>query len=229
MCAEEGAEKISYTLLRSDRKTIAIQVCGGEVIVRAPQRVSVRTIDAFVEKERSWIAEKLNSCPVPQPIRFGITVPLWGAEVRLTSDAQVTQPGTLCGDALLFPEDTPDLSASLRIFYKKEAENTLLPRCQHLAAACGVDALLQRTTITHPKRRWGSCTARTGRIRLNAMLVCAAPYAADYVIVHELAHLRHMNHGAAFWAQVAAWMPEWEKARECLRRTEKRLMELEEI
>ena len=219
---------LPYTLFRSDRRTISIQIREGEVIVRAPKRLAKREIDRFVAAHTTWIESHLAFSPIPMPLSFGDTVPIWGREVCLTPDpARSTTPhripeGFLAGDTLSFPLDTPSPAAAMRKWYETETERVLVPLCRSLAEKYGVADRLRSLSVTHPKKRWGSCSSN-GSIRLNAMLSAMEPEIGTYVLTHELAHLRHMNHSTAFWTQVETWLPDAGALRERLRQAERRL------
>lgn len=217
-----------YTLIRSDRKTVSIQIHEGCVIVRTPKRLAKREIDRFVADHAAWIETHLALSPAPKPLAFGDTVPVWGREVRLvpddtrrTTSGRIPE-GTLSDGTLSFPADTPSLAAAMRKWYETETKRVLLPFCYTLAEKYGVADRLQAVSVTHPKKRWGSCTS-AGSIRINAMLSALEPEIGAYVLTHELAHLLHMNHSAAFWAQVETWLPDAVELRNRMRRAEVRL------
>ncbi len=217
-----------YTLIRSDRRTVSIQIHEGCVIVRAPKRLAKREIDRFVADHAAWIETHLALSPAPKPLAFGDTVPVWGRETRLVPDdtrrttSRRIPEGTLSDGTLSFPADTPSLAAAMRKWYETETKRVLLPFCYTLAERYGVADRLQAVSVTHPKKRWGSCTS-AGSIRINAMLSALEPEIGAYVLTHELAHLLHMNHSAAFWAQVEAWLPDAVELRNRMRRAEVRL------
>lgn len=219
-----------YTLIRSDRRTVSIQIAAGEVIVRAPRRLAKREIDRFVTSREAWIQKHLAVSPIPKLLSFGDTVPIWGREVRLAEDhARHTIPhripeGILSCDTLSFPADTPSLAAAMHTWYESETKRVLLPLCSSLAEKYGVADRLKAVSVTHPKKRWGSCSSG-GSIRIHAMLSAMAPEIGAYVITHEMAHLLHMNHSAAFWNEVETWLPETAELREKLRQAERRLAE----
>jgi len=111
----------------------------------------------------------------------------------------------------------PELLADSRehfLQHKTAAEQELLPRLARWAAQLKLHP--QRATIKRLRSRWGSCSAR-GNISLSYKLLFLSPAVRDYVIVHELCHLRELNHSARFWALVAAVLPEWRELRQELR------------
>ena len=154
-----------YTLIRSDRKTVSIQIHEGGVIVRAPKRLAKREIDRFVADHAAWIESHLALSPVPQPLAFGDSVPLWGREARLVPDkSRHTTPhripeGVLAGDTLSFPADTPSLAAAMHKWYETETcAPAVLPYARGKLrrggqAACGVgDASEKALGLLHLRR-----------------------------------------------------------------------------
>jgi predicted metal-dependent hydrolase len=116
------------------------------------------------------------------------------------------------------PELTSDeLKASLILLYKKAAKPHLQERVNHFARIMGVSPATIR--INSAKTRWGSCSKRTGAATLNFSwrLCLATDEVIDYVVVHELAHIREMNHSAAFYAIVRQVIPNYDELRRQLR------------
>lgn len=100
----------------------------------------------------------------------------------------------------------PSLSRSDLDDLKKKAHQIIPARAFHYAEIMGLS--YGKISIRTQKTRWGSCSAK-GNLNFNALLLLAPPEIMDYVIVHELAHLRHMNHSSRFWAEVAKYMPDY--------------------
>lgn len=90
--------------------------------------------------------------------------------------------------------------------YKEPAREYLLGRIWYWAQVCQVD--IKRVAIRDQRRRWGSCSS-LGNLNFNYKLVLLPPCLSDYVIVHELCHLKELNHGPKFWALVAIYYPEY--------------------
>ncbi len=95
-------------------------------------------------------------------------------------------------------------------------------RARHFAALLGV--AYGRVTIRNQKSKWGSCSGK-GNLNFNCLLVLCPPQALDYVVIHELCHLREMNHSPAFWALVERAMPDYQTWREWLKKEGARLIE----
>lgn len=161
-----------YELIRSGRRTLALEVRGGRVIVRAPYRTSKAAIDRFVAAHTDWIARALTK-----------------QEAR----------------AAAHPEPTD----AEREKYIRRAKDCLPQRVAYYAERMGLYPTQVR--ITGARTRFGSCSSQ-GHICFSWRLMQYPPEAIDYVVVHELAHLRYMNHGAEFYALIARYLPDW-KAR----------------
>ena len=157
---------MEYTLIRSRRKTVAIQITPqGRVLVRCPMKMAKRDIDRFVEDKHGWIEKHLAAITPVQPLT----------------------PQQLQDLALLAKADLPQ-------------------RVAHFAPLVGVS--YGRITLRAQRTRWGSCSGK-GNLNFNCLLMLAPENVRDYVVVHELCHRLHMNHSPAFWAAVAAAMPDY--------------------
>ena len=170
-------ETEAYTVMRSGRKTLALQVKeDGRVIVRAPYRVSKRQIGAFVERHRDWIEKQRGRI------------------------AQAEKNAIFC-------------TQEERAGWIRKARERIPQRAAYFAQRMGVD--YGRITIRDQKTRWGSCSSR-GNLNFNWKLMLMPEEVLDYVVVHELAHRREMNHSAAFWKVVEAELPDYRERRKYL-------------
>ena len=111
------------------------------------------------------------------------------------------------------PYDIPEWE-SLTASDKKIAKQKIIERVDYYADCMGID--YGSISMRNQKSRWGSCSS-VGNLNYNWKLVLMPPGVLDYVVVHELAHRREMNHSAAFWKVVATWMPDYKKYRKWLR------------
>ncbi|MCC8066145.1 MAG: M48 family metallopeptidase [Clostridiales bacterium] len=169
---------IKYTVVRSKRKTMAIQVKeDGQVIVRAPQRVLQRDIEAFVRSHIAWITR---------------------TQEKLAASGQNRR--------IITPEE--------RERGRKAAVSFIPERVAYFARRMGVT--YGRITIREQKTRWGSCST-AGNLNFNWKLMLVPPDLLDYVVVHELAHRREMNHSPQFWAIVEKELPDYRERRQQLR------------
>ena len=165
---------MEYTLIKSRRKTIAVEVRDSGVIVRAPNRTTKREADAFVAKHASWIKRQQEKL----------------ASRRAEADT--------------LPKLTDEELAELR----RRAAEYIPGRVAYYARIMGLT--YGRVTLRMQKSRWGSCSAKKN-LNFNILLMLTPPEVIDSVIVHELCHLREMNHSARFYALVRAAYPEYDK------------------
>ena len=171
--------RVEYKVIRSNRKTIAIQIDGRGIIVRAPLYVSDKEIDEIVEKKRDWIekhraAFNKESCAV---------------------------------------NFTPFSQEELRKLAEKACE-VIPQKVSYYAAKIGVS--YGKVTIRNQRTRWGSCSSK-GNLNFNCLLMLLPDEVIDSVVVHELCHRKHMNHSAAFYAEVEKHFPEYKKCSEWLK------------
>ena len=213
-------KQYEYTLMRSERRTMAIYVRGGRVEVRAPLRMPERDIDRFVAAKAGWIADKLAESIERAERReafsldYGDSVILRGAAYPIRAQAG-TRAGFDGGAFYLPPGLEPEQIRQVCVrIYRGLAKNYLPGRVALYAERMGVKPLAVR--INGAKTRWGSCSAKRS-VNFSWRLIMAADPLIDYVVVHELAHLTELNHSARFWAIVARVSPGYAALRKELR------------
>ena len=225
-----GDTTIGYEVRRSERrkKTVEITVDGNGVRVAAPSTIPSDDVRAIVRKRASWILNHATGAlleAVPKRFVSGETLPYLGRNVRIVvepADARspsvrfdhwsfrVAVPPGLAGDARC--------DAIRRAFvnwYRARAAERLGARVDRWWPQVGHGAPTD-VLIRDQRRRWASC-APDGTLRFNWRVVMAPPTLIDYVIVHELAHLKVKDHSAAFWSAVARAMPDYRERRARLR------------
>jgi predicted metal-dependent hydrolase len=223
-----GTERIPYLLRRSNRRTLEIMVaCGGVLEVRAPDGPPVERIEERLRARSVWIRRKLAASPPAEcdpPRRFvsGESHRYLGRQYRL----KVVQGGRSCvrvhGGRLhievLDPGDAGLVRRALAAWFRQRA-CTLLPQrvAQLTSSAAFADLKPTGVGVRAMKTRWGSCSA-TGRLLLNSRLIALPTSAIDYVIAHELCHLRVAEHGARFERLLSRLMPDWRVRQEVLSR-----------
>lgn len=211
--AEQGALRVRS----SERaRRLAVRVLpGGLVEVVVPPGTRPRTVQQFVARHRRWIDHKVlqyrprDAAPadrLPEQIRYAASgqefLVLYtpaGGRLRLHVD----------GSRLLIHGDVARAALvrhALQRFTMHLAHGVLAPRLAALSAATGLR--YRRLQIRRQRTRWGSCS-RSGTISLNACLLFQPPPVVDYLLLHELAHTRHMNHSRRFWSLVACHEPRW--------------------
>ncbi len=142
---------------------------------------------------------------------------LFRGELHKIEAGQDGEPGSIRFDGRVFTPAEPggDARRVLERYLWKLAMKELPPRVLEFAALHQL--VVRRITVRNQKSRWGSCSRR-GTISLNWRLIQAPPSARDYVILHELMHLRHMNHSSRFWREVENVCPDYDIPRRWLRR-----------
>ncbi len=208
---------IPYRLLRSRRKTLALQIDReGRLIVRAPLRLGDAQIRAFVREKAGWIAAKQQQAQAYHAAHGAWTLQdgervLWGGtayRIHLASIAHVQ----VAEDCLLLPADmTTD---GFRHWMQAQFAPLLQERVAFYAARMGVTPRAVR--LSNARRRWGSCSG-SDTLHFAWRLAMCPRACVDYVVVHELAHIPHKNHSARFWAHVAAFCPAYAQARDWLK------------
>jgi len=210
------AAELAYTVRRSTRaRRVRVAVApSGAVEVVLPRRASERqAADAMVEL-RPWIERRLAEAANARAAvaARGPTVPYLGAPL-----AVVPEPGRTRvhrrGDALLVP--TGDAREALERWYRRAARAEIVPRADRAAAAAGAE--VRGVSIRNQRTRWGSCSS-TGALSLNWRLLLAPEPVLDYVIWHEVCHLRVLDHSARFWALLEHHCPGYREPRRWLRR-----------
>lgn len=184
-----------------------------------PNRGSVIEGRRFAERNKEWLARqlvKLQANPIkPTQWFIGTEILFRGELVRLEAgmngDTGTVQFGA---ERIKVPDVNGDLRSRLMKHLWKLAAAELPPRVVELAAAHWLS--VRRVTVRNQRTRWGSCSKR-GTISLNWKLIQAPPSVRDYIILHELMHLRQMNHSARFWREVASVCPEFETAENWLK------------
>jgi len=231
----DPAVPLAYAVIRSRRRTLALHILpGGRLEVRAPLRLPLRDIAAFVESKRVWVDRTLRKQKAAPPRLFlwgdgplsdGDIVHLRGVphavvltfqEKRSMAAGRVQRSDADAAGVLLVPvcEGTGDARAKVLAFYKADLDvrlDALLPDCIRRVGRTPT-ALSYRLA----RSRWGSC-GRTGRISLNVLCAALPDALLEYVVCHELCHLLHLDHGRAFWASVARVLPDWAARRKALR------------
>jgi len=209
---------IDYQLIRSSRRTLSIAVNGeGALVVRAPMRMPVREIEAFLEQKRDWIARKqaLAGQKAQQRDRAqlvdGENIPFWGGSLTLRFEAVKTASDD--GRTLVLPMGAEPLKQALK-WRRKRAEELLAPRVAYWAERTGLRP--GKISYGNAQSRWGSMNSK-GALRLNTALIHLPAELADYVIVHELAHIRHPDHSPAFHACVRSILPQADDRRRRLK------------
>lgn len=224
-----GGEVREYTLRRSSRRrTLAITIePGGGLTVTAPETAGIDRIEAVMRKRRGWIAKRSREVaalvPPPPPREWvsGETHRYLGRQYRLKVIRGVSESIKLSGRYLRVtvarPASRGDVQRIVEAWYREHARTTFERRMSAVIRATPRLRLQESPPLIVRRlaKRWGSCTPE-GRILMNVDAVKLPVGCIDYLLVHELCHLRVPHHGPAFWRLLDACMPDWERWRKRL-------------
>lgn len=224
-----GNEEINFKILLTKRKTISIMVyTDRSVKVRAPYRTSVKYIKKSVEQRADWIKSKqdlfVNYTPVIRPKRAfecGEIYNFLGKQYHLKVSHDLVNRVHIENDILhvsVTQKDKNKIKKLIDNWYKDTAKNIFLERldiCKAAVFACNIE-YNSELRFRKMKSMWGNCT-RSGRITLSYELVKAPMECIDYVIIHELCHLKEFNHSKAFYRLLDKAMPGWKAHKNTLK------------
>ncbi len=216
-----------YKLIRSKRKTIAICIDReGNVTVRAPLKAPSTVIERFVGEKQEWISQKtalmINRKEERAAFRFGpgSELPLLGRSYPIA----LGNEASFDGQRFILPSgDGDSVRPQLMRLYKDIAGKMILSRVEMFSSRTGWVPTGVR--IGSANTSWGSCSGKN-RLNFTWKLVTAEPGVIDYVIVHELAHLKEHNHSEKFWRLVESVLPDYRKRRAKLRELEEKLQKI---
>ena len=217
---------MNYTLIRSKRKTCAICIQNGAVLVRAPLCMPKSEIDRFIDAKAGWIKAKIAEASVREKaqaafsLSYGDRVPYCGKEYPIVA-RQGIRAG-FSGDCLFMPPDLSvgQIKSACVMIYRMCGKAVLTKKALAFAKLMGVTPAAVK--INGAKTRWGSCSGKKN-LNFSWRLMMADDRVIDYVVVHELAHIKEMNHSAAFWAVVAQTLPNYKECKKALGDLQKRL------
>jgi predicted metal-dependent hydrolase len=222
-------QDIPYEVQYADRKTMEIAVHpDGRVVVKAPKGSTQEAIQARVTRRARWISKKLDYFHQLEPRtperRYvgGETHLYLGRQYRLklieSGDSGVKLKGSHFHVMTLDPGDSEKVKILLDNWYSLHAKRLFQKRLE----ACYESA--KRLNVSFPEirvrkmtRRWGSCN-KLGRIVLNTALIKASLFCIDYVIMHELCHLKIPHHSKRYWQLLTKYMPDWTDRKKRLER-----------
>lgn len=226
-------QPIGFVLRRSRRTSIGLTVGDDGIVVTAPKWVTLAQVDGAVREKARWLLDKMRQrhrrqqqlAMAETQWREGGRVPYMGQVITLRlghsghghifeCEPAKPQAGQILHLALPADADSSRVRDTVHAWLQNMAKRQFDERLQHFLQRSG--AVMQRWRLSSANTRWGSCNSE-GNIMLNWRLIHFEPVIIDYVIAHEVAHLRHMNHGPAFWQEVGRLMPGFESARQTLR------------
>ena len=204
---------------RAKRLTLRIDAGGQGLRVTVPPGLRRGEVDRFLERHRDWLELRLARLPDRPQVRAGVNIPLRGRPHLIVHvPARRGTVGVALENgkpALHVHGEEAHLPRRLADFLKREARREIEPLVARHTASVGRRAKAVRYKDT--SSRWGSCTA-DGTLSFSWRIMMAPPTVIDYLVAHEVAHLREMNHGPKFWALCRELCPRTDEARAWLKR-----------
>jgi predicted metal-dependent hydrolase len=219
---------IAYAFARAKRKTIGFSIGPDGLVVRAPLWVSLKEVDAALQEKSSWVLRKLSESQERYHQREhtrvawhdGAQFAYLGKPVQLCIDPAQGSAQLIIGDTNVLQigvsakASTAQIRDCVQAWLMRQARELFEARLNHFAPLLGVE--WKKLSLSNAGTRWGSARV-DGAIRLNWRLIHLSPSEIDYVVAHELSHLRVMNHSAQFWDTVRSVMPDYAQRRQRLK------------
>ena len=213
----KNGETISYLLERRPRRTVGLKITENGLVVHAPKRIFEFQLNQILQEKSRWILNKLQAREANQIEKIqwidGEHLLYLGQDIQLKLVVDNKKKIHFERNELLVHAPEGNIHeacrASVLIWYKKQAVLDFTRRVEVFAAKLGVPT--PPVAISNAQSRWGSCNSR-GQVRLSWRLLQAPPHIINYVICHELAHLKQMNHSAKFYAVVEQLFPNYKAA-----------------
>jgi predicted metal-dependent hydrolase len=223
----EQPVKLSF----SRRKSVALHIEKGQLEIRAPYKTPHAFLQSFISSKDRWIQKTLHQQTQLQKDRIDYSyanrIPFMGIQVPLIRihgnkpDWQLKEEGLQI--ALPDTNDGQNTVSLLADFYLQQAKFWLPRKTRETAVVAGVDHKLTDVRFRKTKTKWGHCTA-TGRIQYNWLIMMAPEAVIDYLVAHEVSHLRYMDHSKPFWQLVGTLHSSYAEDRRWLRQNEHRLI-----
>ena len=232
-----SGETISYLLERRPRRTVGLKITENGLVVHAPKRIFEFQLNQILQEKSHWILNKLKAREANQVEKIqwvdGENLMYLGNDIQLSITQSTSNKALFFDQNVLFihtlqlqglsPQNIPAqagyscvkpnnhavVARKVIAWYKKQAIIDFARRLEILAAKLGVPT--PPLTLSNAQSRWGSCNSR-GEVRLSWRLLQAPPHIINYVICHELAHLKQMNHSPKFYAVVEQLFPNYKAA-----------------
>jgi len=209
-----NGETISYLLERRSRRTVGLKITTEGLVVHAPKRIFEFQLHQILQEKSNWILSKLQSREANQIEKIewvdGEHLLYLGQDIQLKLISAIKKTIRFENAVLVIHAPEANIhqacSRMVLMWYKKQALLDFSRRLEILSAKLGVPT--PPLTLSNAQSRWGSCNSR-GEVRLSWRLLQAPPNIINYVICHELAHLKQMNHSPKFYAVLESLFPNY--------------------
>lgn len=204
---------------RAKRLILRLDARSGEPVATVPNGINENKVRAFLQTNIGWLTKRQKERAPHIAFTDGNQIPVRGIPHRLVHVGQrrgtvrLLQQGET--HSLLISGDSAHMERRVSDWLKKQARADLAAAVEHHSSRLDVTASAIR--IKDTVSRWGSCSSARV-LSFSWRIIMAPPFALDYLVAHEVAHLREMNHSPRFWAHVAQTCPDFENGRDWLRR-----------
>lgn len=203
---------------RARRMSLRVDPARRLVLVVVPSGITDAEVERFVDRHLDWVRGRLAAIPARLPFQDGAVVPVLGVAHIIRHDPTRRAARVVRGEdgrwEIRIGGEPEFLPARVEAFLKAQAKRLLATRAREKAARIG--ARVAGVTVRDTRSRWGSCSA-TGQLSFSWRLIFTPDAIFDYVVAHEVAHLKEMNHSARFWALCASLTAEVEGPRQWLK------------
>ena len=216
--------KINYNLILKNKKNISIKLdYNGEVIVYAPLDISVRYIEDLLVKKQKWIIDNYNKI---MDNKTSNKIMFLGKEFFLKIEKSNYEKIDVEEEVITIKTqntNSDNVKLTLSNWFREQANSIIIKRAIELSNECSLYP--SKILIRNQKTRWGSCNTKR-EIRLNWRLILSPKYVMDYIIIHELSHLKYMNHSSDFWKLVESYNKDYKKAENWLKENGIKIMKI---
>jgi hypothetical protein len=212
-----GEEMLPLVIRRHQRaKRICLRYnpTSHAISLTLPRHTRVSDGLLFLIQKSEWLVETLRDMPSKKQIKPGVVIPLLGNRVRIKNDPQMKSKWLIADDTLFVSGERNEFPEHATAALRAIASQTLTTIALRYGAMLG--RRINRISVRDTRSRWGSCSS-TARLSFSYRLIFAPKEVMEYVVAHEVAHLRHMNHSPAFWNCVASICPGYEAAKDWLK------------
>ncbi len=218
-----GNDIITYKIIESKRKSVAIEITrDGEVLVRVPKGIREQDLNKLMKSRQRWIYVRVMAArerkPISRSYKTGRKLLFLGQEIELQVEPHPNKEFVLLKEDKLYVcilDGHEDLVPKmLEEWYRRQARKVLTELTEYYARRMCL--IVNQISIKDQRTRWGSCSAKHN-LNYNYRLVMAPKSVIEYVVIHELCHMIHMNHSKEFWHEVEKIQPEYKQYRKWLK------------
>lgn len=199
---------------RARRMTLRLDARGEGLRLTLPPGVPTADGLAFAARQEAWLVRRLSARPARLPFVDGAEIPILDTPHVIRHRPEARRGVWRVDGAIYVSGPAEHLPRRVQDFLKTEARREIVPRVDRIAEE--IDRTPGRISLRDTRSRWGSCSSR-GDLNFCWRLILTPEHVLHYVVVHEVAHLVHMDHGNAFWGLVRRLMPDMDEARQWLR------------